>query len=148
MNNTRSRGFTIVEVLIALVVTSVGMLGIAGLYITTLRTSGSAINRMHAINLAGDIADRIRANRAATVAYAGATANNNCYGGGSVNCTPAQLAAHDLLIWNAQVAAQLPGGTTAVAVNNATFPVTYNITVRWNEPTYTAPLTYVLNVQI
>ena len=40
---TRSRGFTIVEVLVALVVLSVGMLGIAGLYVMTLRSSGGAM---------------------------------------------------------------------------------------------------------
>ena len=59
------RGFTIVEALVALVVLAVGMLGIASLYVTTLRASGSATSRMQAINLAGDLGDRIRANRTA-----------------------------------------------------------------------------------
>ena len=62
-------GFTIVEVLVALVVLSVGMLGIAGLYVVTLQSGGTAIYRTQAVNLASDMADRIRANRNAGVAY-------------------------------------------------------------------------------
>ena len=64
-NRLGQRGFTIVEALVALVVLAVGMLGIASLYVTTLRASGSAMSRMQAINLASDLGDRIRANRTA-----------------------------------------------------------------------------------
>ena len=78
--------------MVALVVLAVGMLGIAGLYVTTLRSGGGAIFRMQAVNLAADLADRIRANRGANVAYQGAAANNNCYGTGSVDCAPALMA--------------------------------------------------------
>ena len=55
-------GFTLVEVLIALVIMSVGMLGIAGLYVHTMQAGRTSILRHHAVTLAGDIADRIRAN--------------------------------------------------------------------------------------
>ena len=61
--NTPQYGFSMVEMLVALVVLGVGMLGMASLYVTTLRASSSAISRMQAANLASDIADRIRANR-------------------------------------------------------------------------------------
>ena len=99
------RGFTIVEALVALVVLAVGMLGIASLYVTTLRASGSATSRMQAINLAGDLGDRIRANRTAQAAYAGAAAANGttCIGT-AVTCTAAQMAAHDLFVWQAAIA--------------------------------------------
>ena len=112
------RGFTIVEALVALVVLAVGMLGIASLYVTTLRASGSATSRMQAINLAGDLGDRIRANRTARAAYAGAAAANGttCIGTG-VTCTAAQMAAHDLFVWQAAIQQALPGapvGTVTV----------------------------------
>ena len=55
--NRRMRGFTLVEAMVALVVLGVGMLGIAGLYVTTLRSSGGAIYRMQAVNLATDAND-------------------------------------------------------------------------------------------
>ena len=61
------RGFSIVEAMVALLVLSVGMLGIAGLYVTTLRASGSALYRSHAINFAADMADRIRSSRSSAM---------------------------------------------------------------------------------
>jgi type IV pilus modification protein PilV len=59
----RSGGFSIVEALVALVVLSVGMLGIAALYVESLRAGRSAVYHTQAVNLAADMADRIRANR-------------------------------------------------------------------------------------
>jgi len=133
--------------MVALVVLAVGMLGIAGLYVTTLRSGGGAIYRMQAVNLAADLADRIRANRGANVAYNGAAANNNCYGTGSVDCAPAQMAANDLFVWNQQVAAILPAGNGLVAVGGAAAPFTYTITINWTESGGVAT-SYVLTLQI
>jgi type IV pilus assembly protein PilV len=128
------RGFTIVEVLVAMVVLSVGMLGIAGLYVTTLRSVGGAIYRLQAVSFAADMADRIRANRTAGATYAGAAADNNCDGAAAVDCTPAQMAAHDLLRWNAQVANGLPGGVGVVGFAPGALPQTYTIAVNWSDP--------------
>ena len=60
---TRQRGISMVEALVALVVIAVGMLGIAGLYLSSLQASRSAKLRSYAVELASSIADRIRANR-------------------------------------------------------------------------------------
>mgnify|MGYP000851921872 CR=1 FL=1 len=141
------RGFTIVEVMVALVVLAVGMLGIAGLYVTTLKQGGGAIYRMQAVNLAGDLGDRIRANRTANVAYAGAAANNNCYGAGAVDCAPAAMAANDLFVWQQQITQALPAGAGAVVVNGAAAPFTYIITITWTESGGVAS-SYTLNMQI
>ena len=143
----RARGFTLVETMVALVVLSVGMLGIAGLYVTTLKSGGGAIFRMQAVNLAADLADRIRANRGANVAYAGAGADNNCYGAASVDCAPALMAANDLFVWQQQIAAILPGGNANVVVVGAAAPFTYTITINWTE-SGGAALNYVLTLQI
>jgi type IV pilus assembly protein PilV len=145
-------GFSIVEAMVALLVLSVGMLGIAGLYVTTLRASGSALFRTHAVNLAADMADRIRANPTAGNAYGGAAADNNCVAGGA-DCSPPQLAADDVFRWLNEIAAVLPDdgdintpqGTVAVAGAN---PRTYTITVSWVEPAEPQPLSYVLRMQI
>ena len=134
-----SRGFSMVEVLVALVVLAVGMLGIAGLFVMTLKAGGNAINRMQAVNLAQDIADRIRANKTAVVAYAyagGATVDNNCEGPAAVDCVPALLAANDLNTWKNQITAALTGGTGVIVVTApavAGQPATYSITVNWIE---------------
>jgi len=127
------RGFTLIEVLIALVVMSVGMLGIAGLYVHSMQAGRTSIFHHHAVTLAGDVADRIRANPRALVAYAGAGANNNCVSGG-VNCTPAQMAANDIFLWAQQATDTLPTGTVVILFDNGPVPREYNITVSWTEP--------------
>jgi len=150
----RQRGFSLIEVMVALVVLAVGMLGIAGLYVTSLRSGGGAIYRMQAVNLASDLADRIRANAGANVAYAGAAADNNCYGAAGVPaslCAPAAMAATDLFVWQAQLANILPNGTgvvNAVPVPGSAYLYGYTIQITWNEPGSNAALSYTLTLQI
>lgn len=129
----RVRGFTLVEVLIALIVMSIGMLGIAGLYVHSMQAGRTSLFRHHAVTLAGDIADRIRANPRAAGTYALAGANNNCVNGG-VDCTPDEMAQNDIFLWEQQAADTLPAGTVTIVFDNAPVPPTYQITVQWNEP--------------
>src|SRR5207244_10780028 len=65
----------------------------ASLVATSLNSGSSAIARMQAVSLANDLADRIRANRTAGIAYHGAASNKNCVGGaiGAVTCVPADI---------------------------------------------------------
>lgn len=157
-----SRGFSIVEALVALVVLSVGMLGIAALYVESLRAGRSAIYRTQAVNLASDLADRIRANRSAGNAYARADnvepAPADCAPTAttpSIVCTPTELAQDDLARWLQSIRLQLPGdGTDAlpngiVEVLPAAAPTRqYQIQISWAEPGQQQALTYVLNLQI
>jgi type IV pilus assembly protein PilV len=144
-------GFTLVETMVALMVLSVGMIGVAALHGQTLAASRTAIFRSQAINLAGDIADRIRVNRGAQLAYEGAAADNNCddpTGGGGVKCTPAQMAAHDLFVWEGQVAQTLPNGLADIDVDTGTNPTTYAVTVSWDEPNQDAPASFGVTFQL
>src|SRR5436853_7178145 len=88
------RGFTMIEMLVALVVLAVGMLGVASLFGISLHSGSSAITRMQAVNLATDLADRIRANRAAgdapNNAYGGPAASTGCTCPAAVRRSPAQ----------------------------------------------------------
>ena len=129
-----SAGFSLVEAMVSLIVISVGMIGIAALYGQGLSAGRTALSRTIAVNLAATMAENIRVNRLGQAAYAGAAADNNCdpAGGGGVDCTPAQMAAHDLFLWNADVAAQLPNGVGAVTFVDGT-PPNYTITVTWDE---------------
>ncbi len=129
----RIRGFSLVEVLVALIVMSVGMLGIASLYVQSMQAGRTSLFRHNAVTLAGDVADRIRANPTAGAAYTGAGGNFNCIAQG-VNCSAPQMAAQDILVWQAQAAGSLPAGQIQIVFDNAIAPPTYQISVLWQEP--------------
>ena len=125
---SKAAGFTLIEVLIALIIMSVGMLGIAGLYVHSMQAGRTSMFRHHAVTLAGDVADRIRANPRAGAVYALAGANNNCIAAG-IDCTAAEMAANDIFLWEAQADLTLPNGDVAVVFDNGVAPPTYQITV-------------------
>jgi len=147
------RGFTLLEVLVALVVLSVGMLGIAALYVDSVSRGRSALARTKAVVLVADMADRIRANSIAGAAYGGAPADNDCTDGtatGANLCTPAEMAAHDLMLWQAIISDPrlgLPDGAGSVAHDGSTNPDTYVISVSWTEVGETESLSYSLRIQ-
>lgn len=61
-NISKSRGFTLIEVMLALVIFSIGLLGLATLQATSLQQSHTAYLKTQATYLAYDILDRMRAN--------------------------------------------------------------------------------------
>ena len=139
------RGFSLVEVLIALIIISVGMLGIAGLYVQSMQAGRTSMFRHHAVTLAGDVADRIRANPGGGAAYIGQGGDNNCVAEG-VTCNEAAMAAHDIFLWRQQAADTLPNGTVTVARDGGPVPPVYTITVAWTEPGENLAYTIVIPV--
>lgn len=147
----RAAGFTLIETMVALLVLSVGMIGVAALHGQTLAMSSTAMNRSEAVSLSGEMADRIRVNRGARLAYEGAAADNDCddpTGAGGVDCSEAEMAAHDLFIWQNQVQNNLPGGVGAIDVDTGTNPTTYTITVSWDEPSEEDPVEFEFTFQL
>jgi type IV pilus assembly protein PilV len=140
----RDSGFTLVEILVALIVLSIGMLGIAALYLESLRAGRSALIRTDAVNLAADLGDRIRANRVPANAYACPSPCIDPSVGGN------DVADTDLTQWLAAIAARLPDGAGAVvfAAGTATTPDVYTITVSWRELGLDEPIAYQLRVEI
>jgi type IV pilus assembly protein PilV len=125
----RCRGAALLEVLIALVVFSVGMLGLAGLQTLSLQFNTSAYYRTQATALAYGLADRMRANRqdALDGSYDAALEDPPpaCAADGGAGGTAAQ----DLAAWRNALACQLPNGTGAIAANGTAF----TITVQWDD---------------
>jgi type IV pilus assembly protein PilV len=135
--SSRQNGFSLIEVLIALIIMSVGMLGIAGLYVQSLQAGRTSMFRHQAVSLAGDVADRIRANPSAGIAYAGVGANNNCVTA-NMDCDVVSMAANDIWVWDLQAVNSLPNGDVVVNFDDTVAPPIYTITVSWNEPGITA----------
>ena len=140
----KNSGFTLIEVLIAALVLAVGLLGLAGLQAASIKNNLSAYNRSQATQLAYDMADRMRANKNAsldpatgnviaagtylTMAPADATDQASC--ATVTGCTGAQMAQNDLFQWNAALGT-LPGGTGTITVVAATR--VFTITVNWDD---------------
>lgn len=143
-------GFTIIEVLVALLVLSVGLLGLAALQATGLRYNHSAYLRSQAVVQVYDMADRMRANLPGVQAGAYSNLSGiptsytsgsiNCVGNSSSNnCVAADMAQFDLGQWNTANGGLLPGGAGKVGIaagggaDCANANAVCTITVSWNE---------------
>jgi type IV pilus assembly protein PilV len=122
----RARGFTLVEALVALVVLSIGLLGIASMQLSSLRWNHGASMRSQATLLAYDIVDRMRANQIA--------ANAGEYDM-ALGTTPtgATVARSDLIRWKEGLVRTLPDGDGSVTRQLVGTTMTYVITVQWND---------------
>jgi len=113
-------GFTLIEVLVSVIVLSIGLVGVAGLQATSLANNQSAIMRSQASALAYDLADRMRSN--ITSANAGmydptaAAAVASC--ATVAGCTPQELANNDLDQWITSLADNLPLGEGFVCIDS------------------------------
>ena len=139
------KGFTLIEVAVALLVLAVGLLGIASMQSSGMQATMKSHQRAIAMTQAQDIADRIRANLAGlrSTDYDNAIAvsapSPNCLTASNA-CTSPQLAATDLYNWQTENAALLPSGQGSITctdidnTTNATYEAgsTCLITVMWD----------------
>lgn len=121
-------GFTLIEILVAIVISAIGLLGIARLQLVTLQNNSGSQYRSIAIQLSSDLLERMRANAqgvnaanynqpASTVQAAAYTAPvATCTNGGL--CSPAERAATDLAEAMAQARLALPGGAIIACIDS------------------------------
>jgi type IV pilus assembly protein PilV len=119
--SNKQSGTTLIEVLITVLLVSVGLLGLAGLQLTTVQNTNSAGQRFEAQTLAQDILERMRANRQQALSgqYDLAMGDDPAAGG---------LAGDDLGEWMAALAT-LPGGDGSVEVAGGVV----TIAVQWTD---------------
>jgi len=141
-----ARGVTLIEVLVAIVVTSLGILTLAGTQATALRQAKQSQHRAVALLLAGDLAERMRANHAmggTPAAYAyqvdyttqagpAPTAPAPACTAATDNCSAAQMAAADLYGWRLAARDLLPGGAVYL-LPDANTGGAVDLWVAWNE---------------
>jgi type IV pilus assembly protein PilV len=133
---TPQSGFTLVEVLVSLVVLSIGLLGMAKLVLVTAHANDSAYLRSQATALAYQIIDNMRANLggATTGGYVTALSAMPAAPTGCVAaaCNNTQLGLWDVYSWKQHLSTSLPSGTGSIATS-ATFPVTATVIVQWDD---------------
>ena len=132
----KANGFTLLEVLIALVVFSFGLLALAALMAKGLQYNTSALHRSYASTQAYDMADRMRANRLGLEKpYYYSDINPpagdppSCLCNQACSCDKEAMATFDAWQWNSANESLLPGGSGSVSKTGDT----YTITVTWIE---------------
>jgi len=133
------KGFTLLEVMIAMVIFSIGLLGLASLQAISMQNEHASYSRSQAILLAYEMADRITVTPSGSPSYV-ITANTLTVAGYTTdmcttvnNCTTTNIVTYDLGIWKAALPVLLPSGRGSIVRNNVAGVITHTITVHWDE---------------
>jgi type IV pilus assembly protein PilV len=150
-----SAGFSLVEVMVALVVVSIGLLGLAKMESLALSSTSVAGSRAIAAIEASSLAAAMHANPGywaagvapgSTTVYYDSTATlhisdpglltvktGGCVTAGTSSCTAPQMAAYDVQQWALDVKNVLPMPLSTITCSTAGFPVTCTIQIQWTE---------------
>jgi len=139
-------GFTLIEVMIAMLVLSLGLLGIASTLIAALHSSTSNYLEQQAVQSSYDILDRMRSNfTAASIAgtsnpYIAALSAPSTTAPApdctAASCSANQMAAYDVWQWQTTIKNSLPSGLGSVAVTPIGLtPQTAQVTIKitWSD---------------
>lgn len=127
MKTAAANGFSLIEVLVAVFVLTLGVIGAAGMQLVALRTTQQSEFQTSAMRLAAEMADSMRANTAQMrlddkdnpylrvdhIAATTSSQENNCYRSDE-HCDMQQLAEFDIAEWLQRLDAALPGGRVRI----------------------------------
>ncbi len=145
-----ARGFTLIEILIALIIFSIGLLGLAGMQLRGSEGTNMAYFRSQATLIANDMAERMHANRAGVDAtdYQNLDTNNICADGApnpvcatrggvqGADCSAAQMATFDLFTIACSVENLLPAGSRLTVTCNPVPCIAgspHTVAIAWSE---------------
>lgn len=124
----QSRGFSLLEVLVAIVVLSIGLLGMAALQSYSIKNNQSAAFRSQAMNLAYGIIDNMRANRTGVLHAEYYTTYSETTPSGTT------VAKQDLINWKTAISSALPQGQGQID-----FPgTTVTVNIQWDDSRITS----------
>lgn len=145
----RVGGASLIEVLVSVLLASIGLLALSGANVMSIRYSKMSQYRGTATMLAADLAERMRSNQSGRTDYAvsgdfsaqatlpSATTACETYAN---TCNSAQLAAYDLATWRIMVRNQLPEGSVFVTPSPISDPeLAADVWVAWRDPAVAAP---------
>ena len=135
----QASGMSLLEVMIAVLVFSVGIIGVAALMLTSMRNNDATLARTQSTMLANEMYEKMLANLPGatagnyTIAMASAlpvSTSINC-ADASADCSTADLATWDMVQWSTRVRQVLVNPDAAIAVNTSVDPMIIQISVRF-----------------
>lgn len=151
-NNRRQGGFSLIEVMVSLLVASIGLLGLAKMESLALASTDVSGTRSTAALQASSLATMMHANRAywgggfavatTTVQITGGVVNISnaalasgtaCTTAGATACNYTRMAAYDLNNWATQLQTLLPGYLTTITCSTTGFPISCTVVITWTE---------------
>jgi type IV pilus assembly protein PilV len=138
MNNqisNRQTGVGLIEVLVAVLVLTIGILGMVALQTKALQFTQESVYTSQALMMAYEMTDRMRANKGSQIDYlvdygSNVIANTDCE---SSDCSPSQMAKFDAAAWKSAIEVNLPSGDGQIAVDNSGTRPFYTISVRFSD---------------
>jgi len=131
--NRLQTGTSLIEVLVSVVIISIGLLGLAALQSTSLKLSYESYIRTQATFLAYDMIDRIRANPEAAENYSidedGTIGQISCFNGDT--CTSDEMRQFDLYHWREQAKDLLPNARVDISYDDS--QLLYSMRIKWED---------------
>jgi type IV pilus assembly protein PilV len=157
MKRTAQSGFSLIEVLVALIILSMGMLGMGKMLMLSMKSNGTAYSNTQAMSLANAMLERIRANR--TVALAGAASSyslpaltsTSSFGAGpnclTAACSSSAIGTSDVAGWLGLLASTngLPSGKGSITFASLNNQTSVSIVVQWDDSVAQKALKETLN---
>ena len=134
VSGQNANGVTLIEVMVSLIILTVGLLGMATLHGLGTKTGNQSYFRTQAVHQVYDILDRMRANRSGTTSgyYARPASSSNSVGNCALSpCSISDIANFDLGEWNKANQSMLPSGSGTVTIEGSSI----SVEISWTENT-------------